>query len=111
LKEFDPEDIDIRVEKGKLILQGEREVRRGNSFSKRHFNQRLELPDGVDVDNMFSEVRSGGRLIITAPQVIGLKLANSYKFKSFYSSSIIAAALRVAATKMVYYPCYIRKVR
>jgi len=69
IQEFDPEDIDIRVEKGKLILQGEREVRRGNSFSKRHFNQRLELPEGVDVDNMFSEVRSGGRLVITAPQI------------------------------------------
>ena len=59
----------MRVEGGKLILQGEREVKRGNSFSKRHFNQRFDLPQGIDVDSMYSEVKEGGKLVITAPQL------------------------------------------
>ena len=35
LKDFDPEDIEIKVDGGKLILTGRREVKRGNSSSVR----------------------------------------------------------------------------
>jgi HSP20 family molecular chaperone IbpA len=42
-QDFDPEDLDIQVEGEMLIIKGEREVQRGNSFSKRHFNQRVSL--------------------------------------------------------------------
>ena len=66
---FDPEDIDIRVEGGKLIMVGEREIKRGNSFSKRMFNQKFDLPEGIDIDGISSEMaRGGSKLLITAPQ-------------------------------------------
>ena len=34
-KDFDPEDIEIKVDGGKMILTGRREVKRGNSSSVR----------------------------------------------------------------------------
>ena len=74
---FDPEDIDIRVEGGKLIMVGEREIKRGNSFSKRMFNQKFDLPEGIDIDGItggynFQAAWTGGRLA-------GLAMANEQK--------------------------------
>ena len=81
---FDPEDIDIRVEGGKLIMVGEREIKRGNSFSKRMFNQRFDLPEGIDIDGISSEMaRGGSKLLITAPQ----KKTQVDNFKKFFRDS------------------------
>jgi len=43
-KNFDPEDIDIRVEGEKLVVHGEREVQRGSSSFKSQFHQSFDLP-------------------------------------------------------------------
>ena len=58
------------MEGGKLIMVGEREIKRGNSFSKRMFNQKFDLPEGIDIDGISSEMaRGGSKLLITAPQL------------------------------------------
>ena len=82
-QDFDPEDIDIKVEGGKLTLSGRREVKHGNSSSVsisfnqsnqlrqklfswnwvnqsqvRLINQSFGLPKDIDVSKLSSEVRS-----------------------------------------------------
>ena len=58
------------MESGKLMMVGEREIKRGNSFSKRMFNQKFELPEGIDIDGISSEMARGGtKLLISAPQM------------------------------------------
>merc|ERR1712083_839189 len=47
IQDFDPEDIDIKVEGDFIVLVGNREIKRGNSFSVRQFNQRFPLPSGI----------------------------------------------------------------
>ena len=54
-KDFDPEDIDIKVEGGKLILSGRREVKHGNSSSVRTINQSFGLPKDIDVSKLSTE--------------------------------------------------------
>jgi hypothetical protein len=56
IKDFDPDDIEIKVEGGDILLSGRREVQRGNSSSVRILNQKLGLPQGVDVDQLSTEV-------------------------------------------------------
>ena len=50
-------------------MVGEREIKRGNSFSKRMFNQKFDLPEGIDIDGICSEMTRGGKLVISAPQL------------------------------------------
>ena len=66
-QDFDPEDLDICVEGNFLIIKGEREVKRGHNTSRRVFNQRFDLPSGVDVDKITSEYKLNGKLVVTAP--------------------------------------------
>merc|ERR1712083_19195 len=69
IQDFDPEDIDIKVEGDFIVLVGNREIKRGNSFSVRQFNQRFPLPSGIDVSKLSTEVTGGGQLVISAPQL------------------------------------------
>ena len=65
IQDFEPEDIDIKVEAGSLILEGRREMR----GRVRTFNQKFALPSGIDVSKLSTEVTSEGGLIISAPQM------------------------------------------
>ncbi len=67
IADFDPDDIEVRVEGDQLVLQGEREVRRGANFTKRFFNQKFALPDNINVDEMTSDVSKDGVLAVSAP--------------------------------------------
>merc|ERR1712106_1230766 len=69
IQDFDPEDIDIKVEGGSIILVGRREIKRGTSSSIRQFNQKFALPSGIDVSRLATEVTSADSLVIYAPQV------------------------------------------
>merc|ERR1711892_994043 len=69
IQDFDPEDIDIKVEGGSIILVGRREIKRGTSSSIRQFNQKFALPSGIDASRLATEVTSAGSLVIYAPQV------------------------------------------
>ena len=69
IQDFDPEDLDICVEGSFLILKGEREVKRGNNVSKRVFNQKFNLPSGVDVDKISSQYKLNGTLVVSIPQM------------------------------------------
>ena len=69
-KNFDPEDIDIRVEGEKLIVHGEREVQRGSSSFKSQFHKSYDLPKGIDIENISSSINSSGQLVISAPSLL-----------------------------------------
>ena len=64
-QDFDPEDLDILVEGQCLIIKGEREIKRGNNVSKRVFNQKFDLPKGVEVEKITSEYKLDGKLIVS----------------------------------------------
>ena len=68
IQDFDPEDIDLKVEGGNIILVGRREVKRGTSSNIRQFNQKFALPAGIDVSKLSTEVTSSGTLVILNPQ-------------------------------------------
>ena len=69
IQDFDPEDIDIKVEGGNIILVGSREIKRGTSSSIRQFNQKFALPSGIDISKLATQVTSVGSLVIFAPQI------------------------------------------
>ena len=69
VENFDAEDIDITVEGGKLNVIGEREIQRGGSSSKRQFRQSFDLPSGLDVDKITSQINAEGKLVISAPSI------------------------------------------
>ena len=75
-QDFDPEDLDICVEGNFLIIKGEREVKRGHNTSRRVFNQRFDLPSGVDVDKITSEYKLNGKLVVTAPTLGNLEFCH-----------------------------------
>jgi len=71
-----PEDIDLRAEKGVLILSGERQsspsestkgLRRAERFSGK-FSRRFSLPDTADTDNISAQSRNG-ILEVTIPKL------------------------------------------
>ena len=69
IQDFDPEDIDIKVEGDNIILVGRREIKRGSSSSVRQFNQKFALPPGLDVAQLTTAVTVEGQLVISAPQL------------------------------------------
>jgi len=71
IQDFDPEDIEIKVEGESIILEGRREIKRGSSSSIRQFNQKFALPAGIDISKLATEVTSAGSLVIFAPQLKG----------------------------------------
>merc|ERR1711892_359063 len=80
IQDFDPEDIDIKVEGGSIILVGRREIKRGTSSSIRQFNQKFALPSGIDVSRLATEVTSAGSLVIYAPPVENSSVAVGLAF-------------------------------
>ena len=69
IQDFEPGDIEIKVEGGSIILVGRRVIKRGTSSSIRQFNQKFALPSGIDVSRLATEVTKGGNLVIYAPQI------------------------------------------
>ena len=69
IQDFEPEDIDIKVQGDSIILAGRREIKRGSSSSVRQFNQKFEIPTGLDVSALTTEMTSEGMLVISAPQL------------------------------------------
>ena len=69
IQDFEPEDIDIKVEGDNIILAGRREIKRGSSSSVRQFNQKFAVPPGLDVSQLATAVTAEGMLVISAPQL------------------------------------------
>ena len=69
IQDFEPEDIDIKVQGDSIILAGRREIKRGSSSSVRQFNQKFAIPTGLDVSALTTEMTSEGMLVISAPQL------------------------------------------
>ena len=89
--------MDICVEGDFLILKGEREVKRGNNVSKRVFNQRFNLPSGVDVDKISSQYKLNGKLVVSIPKLASeadknepkVEASSSYEKKTLADGTVV----------------------
>ena len=89
---FDAEDIDITVEGSKLKVTGEREIQRGGSSSKRQFSQSFDLPSGIDVEGITTQLSAEtGKLVISAPSLNkpeeGRLKIRSHQFQRLFSNT------------------------
>ena len=67
VSEYSPEDLDVRVEGGHLIITAKQETREGAGTTKsRVFEQKFSLPPGVRTDTVRSNLSREGFLVITA---------------------------------------------
>ncbi|KAI1733167.1 hsp20/alpha crystallin family domain-containing protein [Ditylenchus destructor] len=64
---FKPEDIEVLMEKGRLTVQAEHEVKLKDNMSViRKFVRRIAIPDDVGTDMVATELSRSGMLSITA---------------------------------------------
>jgi len=73
LKDFKPEDIQIRVTKDKkVVVEAKQELKRDEgdgfqSYQMREFKQTVDVPDNVDIEQLTSSISQEGVLTISAP--------------------------------------------
>ncbi|XP_018022484.1 uncharacterized protein LOC108678543 [Hyalella azteca] len=72
VKDFKPEDINVKVVDDKIVVEGKIEKKEGTSVSTQQFVRRFLLPSNVDFARISSALSKDGVLKINAP-----KLANS----------------------------------
>jgi HSP20 family molecular chaperone IbpA len=69
---FSQDDILIRVENNWIYVEGKSEEKQdefGIGFITRQFVRRFPLPEGVQLDKMYSEMQGNNILIISAPRI------------------------------------------
>ena len=67
LTDFKPEDIQVSVKKGEVIIKAKSEHSESNIKQNREFNYRYSLPEDADIDKVRSLLKTDGRLVIEAP--------------------------------------------
>lgn len=67
LPDFKPEDIQVTVTKGEIIINAKSEHNDSNLKQNRVFNYRYSLPEDADLDKVRSSLKTDGRLVIEAP--------------------------------------------
>merc|ERR1719278_1571362 len=72
VSEYNPEDLDVRVEGGHLVITAKQETKEGSGTTKsRVFEQKFSLPPGVRTDTVRSNLSREGFLVITASKESG----------------------------------------
>merc|ERR1719400_106026 len=72
VSEYSPEDLDVRVEGGHLIITAKQDTKEGSGTTKsRVFEQKFSLPPGVRTDTVRSNLSREGFLVITASKESG----------------------------------------
>lgn len=67
VSEYNPDDLDVKVEGGNLILTAKQEVKEGPGSTRyRVLEQKFSLPPGVRTDTVKSNLNRDGYLVITA---------------------------------------------
>ena len=67
MSEYSPEDLDVRVEGGHLIITAKQDTKEGAGTTKsRVFEQKFSLPPGVRTDTVRSNLSREGFLVVTA---------------------------------------------
>ncbi|KAI7696000.1 hypothetical protein SSS_08484 [Sarcoptes scabiei] len=64
---FKPENINVTVKKGEVIIDAKLEITEGSSKQSKQVNYCYSLPDEVDLDKVRSLLKTDGRLVIEAP--------------------------------------------
>jgi len=73
LRDFKPEEIQIRVTKDKKVfVEAKQELKRDEgdgfqSYQMREFKQTVDVPDNVDIEQLTSSISQEGVLTISAP--------------------------------------------
>ena len=79
VKDFKPEDINVKVVDDKIVVEGKIEKKEGNSVSTQQFVRRFLLPPNVDFAKISSALSKDGVLKINAPKTVRCKR----EFKQF----------------------------
>jgi len=66
VSEYSPEDLDVKVEGGNLIIAAKQEVKEAGGSRCRVFEQKFSLPPGVRTDTVRSNLNRDGYLVVTA---------------------------------------------
>ena len=66
VSEYSPEDLDVKVEGGNLIISAKQEVKEAGGSRCRVFEQKFSLPPGVRTDTVRSSLDRDGFLVVTA---------------------------------------------
>lgn len=73
VQHFAPEEIDVKVIDGQVIVRGQHEEKRDeHGYVSRQFIRRYALPQGCLPDTVQSNLSSDGVLTVTAPKVLPL---------------------------------------
>ncbi|XP_076061879.1 uncharacterized protein LOC143037480 isoform X1 [Oratosquilla oratoria] len=68
VRDFVKEDLQVKVDGQKLMVEGRAEKKEANSSSSRSFHRNFTLPTTVDIEAVTSALSSDGVLTITAPK-------------------------------------------
>ncbi|XP_023941479.1 protein lethal(2)essential for life-like [Bicyclus anynana] len=69
VQHFAPEDISVRTADGYVVVEAKHEEKKDeHGLISRQFVRRYELPEGVETENVVSQLSSDGILTITAPK-------------------------------------------
>lgn len=71
VKDFKPEDINVKVVDDTVVVEGKIEKKEGNAVSTQMFTRRFMLPSIVDFNGISSALSRDGVLTINAPKLVG----------------------------------------
>ncbi|XP_076032553.1 uncharacterized protein LOC143020250 [Oratosquilla oratoria] len=69
VKDFSPEDINVKTVDDTVVVEGKIEKKEGNAVSTQRFTRRFMLPSGVDLNAISSALSRDGVLTINAPKL------------------------------------------
>jgi len=67
VKEFSPEEIDVKISNNVVTIEGKQEMKEENNFRSRSFCKKFTIPQGVRPESITCSVGPDGALSITAP--------------------------------------------
>lgn len=69
VKDFKPEDINVKTVDDTVVVEGKIEKKEGNAVSTQMFTRRFMLPSNVDLNAITSALSRDGVLTINAPKL------------------------------------------
>ncbi|ELT96627.1 hypothetical protein CAPTEDRAFT_40509, partial [Capitella teleta] len=67
VKDYEPQDISVKVDKDTLVVEAKRETIKDGSKSSKQFSRNVHLPSDVDPDKLVSSLSNDGILTLEAP--------------------------------------------
>jgi len=70
VREYRPDDLDVKVENNNLIISAKHEIRENNEIRTKVFEQKFSLPPGINPESVRSNLTREGTLVVTATKEI-----------------------------------------